>query len=92
MYLDYNITAPHNLKYLQNKVTKEAQRFYIDRVKTYASTFEQVVHLIDEEYNYTVRKTRVNDLLNRLRVHDFIDVKTDAATGLEKVFKLILKI
>lgn len=90
--LDYNLTPPQKLQYMHNIVTKDAQRFYIDRVKAYANTFEQAVRMIDEEYNSPVRQARVKNFLSSLRVHDYIRDKIDAATALAKVYKLILKL
>lgn len=77
---------------MHNILTKDAQRFYIDRVKAYVTSFEQVVKMIDDEYNSPARKARVNNFLNSLRVNDYIGNKVDSALDLAKVFKLILKL
>lgn len=89
---DYNLTPPQKLKYMQNIVTKDAQRFYIDKLKAYANISEQAVNLIGEKYNAPVRQARVKNFLNSLRVHYDIGDKVDGATALEKVYKLILKL
>lgn len=91
-FLNYNLIPPQKLKYMNNIVAKDTQRFYIDRVKEYATTFEEAVRMIDEEYNSPVRQARVKKLLNRLRVHYYITDKEDVAMALDKVYKLILKL
>lgn len=37
--VDYNLTPPQKLQYMLNILTKDAQRFYIDRLKAYAENF-----------------------------------------------------
>lgn len=92
MSIDYNLTGPQKLQYLHNIVTKDAHRFYIDRVKAYATTYEQAVGMIEAEYNSPVRQSRVKNYLNSLRMHDFIGDKTDSAAALAKVYRTILKL
>lgn len=90
--LYYNLTPPQKLQYIHNIVMKDSQRFYIERVKAYATTFEKSVRMISEEYNSPVRQGRVKYFLNSLRVHDYVGDNTDAAMALTKVYNLVLKL
>lgn len=47
--------------------------------------------MVDKEYNSIVRQTRVKNYLNGLRVSNLMDVRTDPAAALSKVYKGILK-
>lgn len=80
------------MKYMHNIVTKDANRFYIDRVKAYKTIFEQAVRMIYEEYNSSIRQARVNKFLNSLHVDDYLGDKIDEALDFAKVYKPILKI
>lgn len=88
---DYNLTPAQKLQFIHNILSKDAQRFFVDRVKNYATNFEHAVELVDIEYNSAVRQSRVKNYLNSLRVSDFINSDTDAAKALSKVYKAILK-
>lgn len=90
--LDYNLTQPQKLQYMHNILHKDAHRFYVDRVKAYATTFDQAVRMIDSEYNSPVRQNRVKNVLTSLRVTNFMNENVDTAMALAKVYKLILKL
>lgn len=89
---DYKLTATQKLQYLHNILSKDASRFYLDRVAHYATTFQQAVEMIDQEYNSIVRQTRVKNYLNNLRVSDFEANGDEISVALMKVYKAILKL
>lgn len=47
--LDYNLTPQQKLQFLHNLLAKDAKRFYLERVVTYAQTFQQAVEMIGDE-------------------------------------------
>ena len=56
----------------QNLLQGDAKRFYLDKVDGYATSFQQAVAMLEDEYNSTVRETRVKNYLNSLRVSSYI--------------------
>lgn len=85
---DYNLSASQKLQYLHNILCKDAYRFYCDRVQSYATSFNQAVSMIDQEYNSPVRQTRVKNYLKSLRVSDFEKNGDEVSTALARVYKL----
>lgn len=89
---DYKLTPSQKLQYLHNILSKDASRFYLDRVSHYVTTFQQAVEMIDHEYNSIVRQTRVKNYLNNLRVSEFESNGNEISVALAKVYKTILKL
>lgn len=86
------VEPDQRLQYFHNILRRNAQRYYVDRVKDYAISIEVAVEMVDKAYNSIVRQTRVKNYLNGLRVSNLMDVRTNAADALSKVYKVILKI
>lgn len=82
---DYKLNPSQNLQYLHNTLSKDAQRFYIDRVEQYATTYQQAIDMIDREYNSPVRQTRIKNYLKSLRVRNFVLEGMEVSTALAKV-------
>lgn len=90
--IDYQLSTQQKLQYLHNLLSKDAKRFYLERVSTYAQTFQQAVELVNEEYNSPVRQMRVKNHLNSLRISEFIKKGDEVSVALAKVYKLITKL
>lgn len=88
---DYNLTPAQKLQYFHNVLSKDAHRFYLDRVQSYATSFHQAVEMIDREYNSPVRQARVKNYLNSLRVSDYVAKGTEISMALTKVYRQILQ-
>lgn len=89
---DYKLNPGQKLQYLHNILSKDAQRFYLDRVAHYATTFQQAIDMINQEYNSPVRQTRVKNFLNSLRVSEYVDQGMEVSSALAKVYRLILQL
>lgn len=46
----YRLSPTQKLQYFHNILSKDAQRFYLDRMQSYATTFPQAVDMIIQEY------------------------------------------
>lgn len=90
--IDYNLSPPQKLQYIHNLLSKDAKRFYLERVATYAQTFQQAVDMVNQEYNSPVRQTRVKNYLNSLRVSEFVKKGDEKSAALAKVYRLITKL
>ena len=77
---------------MHNILCSDARRFYLDKVDGYATSFQQAVQLINDQYNYHVRQTRIKDYLNTIRIATFMEKGTTASDSLSKVYKLIVKL
>lgn len=86
------LQSAQNLQYMHIIVTLDAQRIYIDPVKTYATTFKQALKTIDEEFNSPVRKTHIKNCLNRRRCQDIFNDQVHDYMALSRLYKVILKI
>lgn len=58
---EYNINPSQKQHYFQNITRKDEKKFYMECVQHYGTTFEQAVDIINQENNYPVRQTRVNN-------------------------------
>ncbi len=56
------------------------------------NTFQQVVEMIDKEYDSPVRQNRVKNHVNGLRLSKFTNQGLGESTAFEKVYKLINKL
>lgn len=89
---DYSLTQNQRLLLMHNILSKDAQRFYLDRVRDYASTFEQAVNMIEMEYNSPVRQTRVKNYLSNLRVSKLVNDGAEVSIALAKVYRQIINL
>lgn len=89
---DYSLSQAHRLQYLHNLLCGDAKRFYLDKVDGYATSFQQAVQMVSDEYNSHVRQTRIKDYLNAIRVTSFMDKGLSETEALSKVYKLIVKL
>lgn len=48
---DYYLLRDKKVQYLHNILSKNALRFYLDAVRSYVTTYQQAVAMIDREYN-----------------------------------------
>lgn len=87
---DYNLNEEQKLQYLHNLMSKDAHRFYLEKVKPNAKTYVDAVIMIDKEYNSVVRQTRVKNHLSSLRLATYITSEVDTAAALAIVYKRIL--
>ena len=92
MCRDYSLSPTQRLQYLHNLLRGDAKRFYLDKVDGYASSFQQAVQMIHDEYNSHVRQTRIKDYLNTIRVSNFMEKGISATDALSKVYQLIVKL
>ena len=89
---DYNLTPAQKLQYLHNLLRRDAKRFYLDTVEGYATNFDQIISMIEREYNSIVRQKEVKNFLKSLGMRNYVSEGMDIAVALEKVYKLILKV
>lgn len=45
---DYRLSNAQELRFLHNLLTKDAQRFFLDKVKLFVDLFEQAVALMEK--------------------------------------------
>lgn len=64
LFLNYNLSDKQKMQYLHNLLSKDALRFYLDRVQPFTVTYQQAIDAIDREYNSAVRQTRIKNYLN----------------------------
>lgn len=88
---DYSLNPPQKLQYLHNLFRGDAKRFFLDRIASYATTFQQAVEMVTSEYNSPVRQTRVKNYLNTLRVSSFVSKGLAVPEALSQVYKVITK-
>ena len=48
---DHALSQTQKLQYMQNILSGDAKRFYLDRVDGYATSYQQAIDLIENEYN-----------------------------------------
>lgn len=60
-------------------------------VEGYATTFQQALQMLVEEYNSSVRHTRVKNYRNSIQIIDFAVQGTETSAALEKIYKAIIK-
>ena len=89
---DYGLTQHQKLDYLHNLLSGDAKRFYLDVVDGYASGFQQIVEMVQGEYNSTVRHIRVKNYLNKLRLTQFEPEGMETSDSSEKIYKTITKL
>lgn len=89
---DFGLTNEQRKQFMHNLLSKDAKRYYLERVDPYAQTFQQAVGMINQEYNSIVRQTRVNNFLNSLRLSDFLAKGIEMSDALAKIYKLITKL
>lgn len=80
------------LQYLQNILYKYALRFYLNIAKPYATTYQQAINMIEQEYTSKVWQTKVKDYLHSLRVSEFVEQSMKMSASLSKVYKFIMKL
>ena len=56
---DYSLSPKQKLHYMHNLLSGDAKRFYLDRVDGYATSYQQAIDLVENEYNSPVRQARV---------------------------------
>ena len=88
---DYNINHIRRLQYLHKILRGDAKRFYLDRIDGYATTYQQAIDMINNEYNSPVRQTRVKNYLNSLRLRTFESKGIETSIALSQLYKIITK-
>ena len=89
---DYNLNPSQKLQNLQNLPNRDAKRYYLDKVDGYASSFQQAVSMLENEYNSPVRQNRVKNFLNSLRVSSYITQGVGSSAALSKIYKSVIKL
>ena len=88
----YNLNPSQKLQYLDNLLNGDAKRYYLDKVDGYASSFQQAVSMLENEYNSPVRQTRVKNYLNSLRVSSYITQGVESSAALSKIYNSVIKL
>lgn len=88
----YGLNEEQKINDVHNIIRKESRRFYIGRVKGYASNFYHAVNLIETEYNSFVHQNLLENYPNALFVSNLNKATTDTAAALVKVYKAILNL
>ena len=89
---DVILHPSQKLQYLHNVLYGDANRYYLDKVDGYASSFQQAVSILEKEYNSPVRQTRVKNYLNSLRVSSYITQGVESSAALSKIHKSVIKL
>ena len=89
---DYNLSPPQRLQFLHNLLRGDAKRYYLDKIDGYATSFQQAIQMLEEEYNSPVRQTRVKNYLNSLRVTAFAAEGKEMSAALALTYKSIIKL
>ncbi|CDF36767.1 unnamed protein product [Chondrus crispus] len=87
---DYNLSPPQRLQFLHNLLRGDAKRYYLDKIDGYATSFQQAIQMLEEEYNSPVRQTRVKNYLNSLRVTVFAAEGKEMSAALALTYKSII--
>lgn len=77
---------------MHNLLSGDAKRFYLDRVDGYATSYQQAIDLIENEYNSPVRQARVKNYVKTLRISTFTREDLDEGAALWKIYKVITKL
>lgn len=72
--------------------TWDAKRYYLDKIDSYAISFQQVTKMLEEEYNSDVRQARVKTYLNSLRVTTFIANCMESFVALAQIYNSTIKL
>lgn len=82
---DYGLNPQQKLHFLLNILSKDAKRFHLEQMEPYAQTYQQAVDMINQEYNFIVRRTRFKNYLSSLRVSEFVDKGIGLSADLTRV-------
>ena len=77
---------------MQNLLSGDAKRFFLDHVDGYATSYQQPINKIEKEYNWPVRQDRVKNSLNNLRISTFTAEGLDRSAALPKIYLVITKL
>ena len=80
------------LQYLHNVKSGDAKRFYLNAVEPHATTFQQAIELIGNEYDSIVRQNRVKKVLHQLGQNAKLGESREEGEALAKVYKIIAKL
>ena len=89
---DYNLNPSQKHQYLHNLLHSDAKRYYLEKVDRYATSFQQAVSMLENEYNSLARHTRVKNYLNSLRVSSFVSQGMESSAALSKIYKSVIKL
>ena len=89
---DYSLDPTQRLQYMHNLLSGDGKRFFLGKVEGYAPDFNQVVGIVEKEYNSAVRQTKVNSFLNTLRISKFISKGAETSEALAKVHNVMNKL
>lgn len=92
IYKDYNLSGLQRLQSLHNVLHGDAKIYYLDKIDGFATSFQQATKMLEEEYNYAVRKTRVKKYLKLLRVTTFLANGMEMPAAIAKIYKIIIKL
>ncbi len=89
---DYDLNQEQRFQYMHNILSGDAKRFYLDKVQSYATSFNQAVDMVSAEYNSIVRQNRVKNYLVGYRMSTLISDGVTEAAALEQTYKTITKL
>lgn len=86
---DYDLLNDQHLPFSHTLLHKNAPRFCLENVKFFASTYEEVSHILKKEYNSIVRQKIIKIYLNTFYLEQFMNELLDIAAALSIVYKRI---
>ena len=89
---DCALSQTQKLLYMHNLLSGDATRFFLDLVDGYATSYQQAICRIENEYNSSVRQARVQNYLNNLRISNFTAEGLDKSAALCKIYKVVTKL
>lgn len=89
---DYDLSQNQRFQYMHNILSGDAKRFYLDKVQSYATSFNPAVDMVITEYNSVVRQNRVKNYLAGYRMSALLREGVSEAAALEQTYITITKL
>lgn len=89
---NYNLNRSPKLQYLHNLLHGDCKRHYLNKVDGYASSFQQALSMLENEYNPPIHQARVKNYLISLCVSSYVWQGMEISASLSKIYKPGIKL
>lgn len=90
--MDFALYPQQKLQYFFKILSKDAQKFYLERVFTYSQSLRQDFDMYNKEYNSHVRQNRVKNYLSSLHISSLVTKGDELFSAFSMVYPLIKKL
>jgi len=89
---DLSVSAQHKMQFLHNLLSGEALRFYLEDVMRTVVTYEAACAKIRESFRSPVRQGRAKNVLQLLRMSDFVAKGLSGSDALKETYELVARV